>query len=150
MILGLRCSNKDFAYAIMEGTRAKPTLLAEDLIAFPKGFSRVQSVTWFSHELDAIMDRHPCSKIVIKAFEGRARNNTFVERVEHETVAYFAAARKGIKSVVRKMKSTTAKDFGLKGRGRYLATLDKSPIPDFDSKNEKVQEAILAAWSSLG
>jgi hypothetical protein len=34
-----------------------------------------------------------------------------------------AASQKGIRSVVRKAKSTIAKDLGLKGRGKYLATL---------------------------
>lgn len=149
MVLGLRCSSKDYAFAILDGKKITPKLIARALVPFPKGFSRVQSVVWFLHELDTLLGQHNCSHIVMKAFEGMTRNSSFVERVEHETVAYFAASKKGIGSVTRKVKSTIAKDLGLKGRGKYLATLDTSPIAEFSDFDDKVQEAILVAWSGL-
>ena len=149
MILGLRCSNKDYAFAVLDGKKAAPKLVSQGLVAFPKGFSRIQSVVWFLYELDSLLNKHPCSQILMKAFEGMARNNSFVDRIEHEAVAYFAANRKGIKLVTRKVKNTIAKDLGLKGRGRYLATLDTSSIADFTQLDEKIQEAVLSAWSGL-
>jgi hypothetical protein len=149
MILGLRCSTKDYAYAILDGKKAAPKVIGRALVHFPKGFSRLQSVVWFSQELDALLGQHSCSLIVMKAFEGMTRNSSFVERIEHETVAYFAAAKRGIKSVTRKRKSTIARDFGLKGSGKYLATLDTSSIDDFSFVDDKIQEAILVAWSDL-
>jgi hypothetical protein len=149
MILGLRCSNKDYAFAVLDGKQAVPKLIVQGLVAFPKGVSRIQSVVWFSHELDTLLNEHPCSQILMKAFEGMTRNSSFVDRVEHETVAYFSANRKGIKLVARKVKSTIAKDLRLKGRGRYLATLDTSSITDFALLDDKVQEAVLTAWSGL-
>ena len=52
--------------------------------------------------------------------------------------------------IFRKVKSTIAKDLGLKGRGHYLQTeLDTSVIPGFGSKSEKEKDAILAGWSEL-
>lgn len=150
MILGLRCSSKDYAFAVLDGTRAKPTLVVSGLVAFPKGFSRVQSVHWFYQELLTILNAHPCTLIVVKGFEGMSRDRFFVERVEHESAAYLAASHRGIKSVLRKVKSTIAKDLGLKGRARYLSTtLDTSLIVDYDTLAEKTQDAILAAWSGL-
>jgi hypothetical protein len=149
VILGLRCSSRDYAFAVLDGKRGTPKLIAQGLVVFPKGFSRIQSVVWFSHELDSLLDRHDCSQILMKAFEGMTRDRSFVDRVEHETVAYFAAQRKGIKSVSRKVKSTIAKDLGLKGRGRYLATLNTSAMAGFSEFKDKVQEAILVAWSGL-
>ena len=149
MILGLRCSTKDYAFAVLDGKRTAPKLVAHGFVPFPKSFSRVQSVVWFSQELDTLLGKHDCSHIVMKAFEGKARGNPFVERIEHETAAYFSASKKGIRSVARKVKSTIAKDLGLKGRGKYLATLDTSAIPAFSQLDEKLQDAILAAWSAL-
>lgn len=149
MILGLRCSSKDYAFAVLDGKRTEPKLVAHGLVAFPKSYSRLQSISWFSQELDALLGKHSCSQIVMKAFEGKARNSSFVERIEHETAAYFAASKKGIRLVARKVKSTIAKDLGLKGRARYLATLDTSSIPGFQNLDEKTQDAILAAWSEL-
>lgn len=149
MILGLRCSSKDYAFAILDGQKSKPTVVAHGFVSFPKGFSAVQRAAWFLQELNGILDGHNCDAIVLKAFEGRARDNSFVERVEHESMAYLAASRKGIKSVVRKVKSTTAKDLGFKGRGKYLASADTSHFPNFASYDQKVQEALLVGWSSL-
>lgn len=150
MILGLRCSAKDYAFAILDGTKAAPVLVAHGLVAYPKGFSRVQSANWFLQELTMLLDTHSCGAIVIKGFEGLTKGNAFVERVENEAVAYLAAFRKGIKSVVRKVKSTIAKDLGLKGRAKYLSsTLDTTVINDYAALDEKIQDAVLAGWSGL-
>jgi len=50
---------------------------------------------------------------------------------------------------MRQVKSTMAKDLGFKGRGRYLATLDTSAIASFTQLDDKIQEAVLVAWSGL-
>jgi hypothetical protein len=149
MILGLRCSSKDYAFAVLNGKRTHPQVADQGHIPFPVGYSRVQAITWFYHELNGVLDRHSCSQIVLKAFEGMVRNASFVERIEHEAVAYLSAHGKGIRLVTRKVKSTIAKDMGLKGRGKYLATLDTSAIANFNDLPDKVQEAVLAAWSAL-
>jgi hypothetical protein len=51
--------------------------------------------------------------------------------------------------VYRKTKPTIAKDLGLKGKGKYLDTLDCSVFPDYDNEKEKIKEAILVAWSCI-
>ena len=133
MILGLRCSSTDYAYAVLDGTKAKPTLVSSGHVTFPRGYSRQQCVNWFLQELLTILGANPCNAIIIKGFEGRKRDNSFVARVEHETAAYIAAHENGIKSVLRKVKSTIAKDLGLKGRARYLSTtLDTSVVEGYD------------------
>jgi hypothetical protein len=149
MILGLRCSSKDYAFAVIGGTKGAPTVAETGHVQFPKGFSRVQCMGWFCQELEALLAKHSCTLIAIKGFEGRTRDKSFVERVEHESAAYIAAGRKGIKGVVRKVKSTMAKDLGLKGRAHYLPTLDTTGVPGFDALDEKTQEAVLVAWSEL-
>jgi hypothetical protein len=71
-------------------------------------------------------------------------------RIENEAMIFLAAESFGIKQIVRKTKPTIAKDLGLKGKGKYLSThLDTIIFPTFDKETIKLQEAILAAWSSM-
>ena len=63
---------------------------------------------------------------------------------------FLLSAKLGINEIESKVKSTIAKDLGLKGKGKYLDTkLDTSCIDNFDKFPKKEQEAILVAWSCL-
>ena len=63
---------------------------------------------------------------------------------------YVAGGTEGMNAIFKKLKSTIAKDLGLKGRAHYLQTsLDTSVIPGFGGRGGKEQEAILAGWSEL-
>ena len=37
-ILGLRCSNSDYAYAVVDGTAASPKVIDEKLVIYPKDY----------------------------------------------------------------------------------------------------------------
>lgn len=150
-ILGIRCSNKDYSFVILAGDSNNPTIEEKGNVRFPKGFSRSLCLKWFLQELEGILKRHDVRIIAIKGTEGlAARGKSFVERVENEAMIYLSAANLGIKNVYRKVKSTIAKDFGLKGKAKYLSTkLDCSVFPTFDNEDNKTQEAILVAWSSM-
>ena len=92
---------------------------------------------------------HGINGIVIKGAEGlAARGRPFVERVEMEGVAQAAAAQEGIVIVPRKVKSTIAKDIGLKGKPKYLSTADMSAFPEFATYSSELQDAVLAAYSA--
>ena len=147
--LGFRCSNQAYTYALLAGSREQPDLVATDSIRFPQGFSRQQSLRWFLHEIEALLDQFPVDIVVVKEFEGQKRDKSFVARVEHEAMIYVATANCGITGVFKKRNCTIAKDLGLKGRARYLSSLDTSAIPDFDSLPAKAREAVLSAWSEL-
>ena len=147
-LLGIRCSTKDYAFAIIEGTKSHPIVRRAALIPFPKSYSRPQALHWFLQEIDELLRSADFAGVLLKGFEGRTRDKSFVERVEHEGVAQLAAAARNLEAR-RKISSTIAKDLGLKGRKHYLETLDTSPIPDFEGQPERVQEAILVAWSAL-
>ena len=150
-VLGLRCSNKDYAYAVLQGLKKKPELIENGIVKFPQTCTRVQNIGWFRQEIEDKIARFSISALVIKSAEGLAtRGAQFVERVEHEAAAMMAACSKGMRKVPKKVKSTIAKDLGLKGKAAYLATkLDTSVIENFTSFPEKIKEAILVAWSEL-
>lgn len=149
-VLGIRCSNTDFTYAVLAGTRDIPQVLALKSLALPNGYPRPQALKWVVQEADAIIKKNTIECIVIKRYEGRSKGNDYEARVEAEGAVAIAAADNGIRVVLKKQKSTIAKDLGLKGRARYLTTaLDTSPISDFGNLSEKKKDAVLAAWSAL-
>ncbi|MCX2982712.1 hypothetical protein EYC98_17760 [Halieaceae bacterium IMCC14734] len=149
--LGLRFSNSDYTFAVMDSTKASPNIVELSTVVCPKGFHRSQTLKWLVQEIDGIFARHEGISIVtIKRFEGRSKGNTFEERVENEATAYIAAANVGLKAVYKKMGSTLAKDLGLKGKAKLLKTeLDTSMIPNFSDYGDKEKDAILSAWSEL-
>ncbi|HLN32629.1 MAG TPA: hypothetical protein VK395_33175 [Gemmataceae bacterium] len=148
-VLGVRCSNKDFTYAVLSGTKKSPVQETLYAVAFPKGYAKPQSLRWLLLEIDGLITKHQIKSIVIKSSEGMTRGKAFADRVQHEAAVQIAGATRGLKAVFEKVKSTMAKDLGQKGRAHYLAQLDTSNFPDYDSHSEKEQEAILAAWSGL-
>jgi hypothetical protein len=149
-ILGLRCSNADYSFAILSGTLAAPVLEASGTISAPKGYSKPQLLKWFFQELQGLHARYAPKCIVMKGSEGMAaRGGSFVERVELEAMVFYAGAELGIKPIHKKVKSQIAKGLGQKGNAKYLERVDKSVIDAFDGLSPKLQEAVLAAWSEL-
>ena len=150
MILGFRCSNSDITYAVLDGTREAPTIVAVETLSTPKGFTRRRCLRWVLNEADVLIKRHSVVRVVLKKHEGRQASSAYEHRVEHEAAIMIASEDNGLEPCVKKGKSTIAKDLGLKGKGQYLATkLDTSPIDGFDGLSSKKQEAVQIAWSSL-
>ena len=149
-ILGLRCSNGDYSFAVLSGSLDSPTVDDSGTIHAPKGFSRPQLLKWFFQELQDLHARHGIRCIVMKGSEGMAnRGGSFIERIELEAMAFYAGAELGIRPVHRKVKSQIAKGLGQKGKAKYLERVDTSVIDSFAQLSPKVQEAVLAAWSEL-
>lgn len=150
--IGIRCSNTDFSYAILSGKKSGPKLETFDTIFFPKGYTRPQALKWFLLELEELSKKYGSLSVwAIKGTEAIAtKGKEFVERVENEAMVFLHAGNTGSSRVIRKVKSTIAKDLGLTGKASALKTdLDTSIIPEFRDATEKAKEAILIAWSEL-
>lgn len=150
-LLAVRCSNTDFAYAVIEGTKQSPTVVESDLTGYPKGSEEHVLFHWFHQEIMGLIGNHSPDGVAVKAAETMVKRTRSLEiRIRVEGIALMSAAEAGCDTAHRKVKSTIAKDLGMKGKGKYLETkLDTSPIADFDSYNTKQQEAILVGWSCL-
>ncbi len=150
-ILGVRCSNTDFSFAAVSGTRADPVLHCVGTHPIPKGYAIPDALKWLLQELETLGAKHKISHWVIKGAEPMAtRDKTFVSRVEFEAMVSLAAANSGSVNVVRKVKRTIAKDLGLPGKVKALKSdLDISLISGLDQMSEKQFEAVVAAWSAL-
>ena len=148
-VLGVRCSNKNYSFAVLKGNKDSPELADTGGGPFPPSFTAPYSLKWFYQEIDALLAKHDVEKIVVKSFEGRFRDKNFERRVEHEAVIWLAGANRGLKALFKKTYSTIAKDLGFKGRKHYLKDLDTSPLLEFESYSQELQDAIYAAWSEL-
>jgi hypothetical protein len=150
MILGIRCSNLDFCFVILEGTKKSPVIHSHELVLYPKGFKKPASLKWMVDELRGILAKYDIERIVMKGPEPMAKKKSqLIERIEYETAVYIACAQEGKKAVFKKVKCTIAKDLGLKGQAKYLANLDTTVMDGFGELSDKGQEAALAAWTEL-
>lgn len=151
MIIGVRCSNADYSFALLKGKKGAPQIADIKSASFPKGYTRANTLRWLYQEVEDYLSKHKgISRIVVKGAEPMAqKGGAYGERVEGEAILFLAAANNGI-TAVRKVKPTIAKDLGLAGRAKALEEdLDTTAIPDFSTYSTKEQEAVLAAWSDL-
>jgi len=100
-------------------------------------------------EIEALLKANEVGLVIIRQFEGRAKGTAYEDRVEAEAAVAIAAGNAGIRTVHKKRQGSLAKDLGLKGRARYLKTMDKSQLAGYVDMADKLQEAALCAWSAL-
>ncbi len=150
MILGVRCSNKEFSYAVVEGSKNSPTVVSSGTISFPKNFIRGREHRWFLQEIENLIAKNSINMIVLKRFEGKFKGgNSYEKRVELEGIVFLAGGNHDI-PVFKKMNITIAKEIFGKGKADYLKTkLDASKIESYDDYKKYEQEAILCGWSEL-
>lgn len=150
-ILGIRCSNTDFTYSVIEKDKHNPKAVHETASKkFPKGYGTAEVANWLHQEIEGIVEQHHINAIGIKGAEPMGmKGKNYGLRMEKEGIIISAAAQKGIKFITRKTKGAIAKDLGQKGRSKYIANLDTSWITNFEKQNAKTQESILVAWSMI-
>ncbi|SMD46368.1 hypothetical protein SAMN00777080_5053 [Aquiflexum balticum DSM 16537] len=150
-ILGIRCSSKEFSFAIIAGKQDSSKLLESGTIAFPKGYSDSDCLKWFYQEIGGLIAKHKIGGIGVKGAEPMAmKGKAYGARMEKEGMIFLQASQNGIKYAKRKVKGTIAKDLGLKGKGKYIETkADFSSIPEYEKSNGNIQEAIQIGVSML-
>jgi len=151
IVFGIRCSNTDYTCCILEGDADFPQMKVLHHIDFPQDYGEAEALRWFYQEMQGLFKEYAIDAVGVKRAETNVKRSNALElRIQNEAIVSLAAVEQGCTSVCRKVKSTIAKDLGLKGRSRYLNTeLDTSSIPEFDNYSKKEQEAILAAWSCM-
>lgn len=150
-VMGVRCSNSDYAYCILSGSRESPVVEETKKVSFPKGYNEAEVLQWLHQEMRAVFSKHKCNAIGIKKAETNVvRSNALETRIQSDAIVSLAAAEAGCLAIFRKVKSTIAKDLGLKGKGKYLETkLDASAIAGFHGYSREIKEAILVGWSCM-
>ncbi len=148
-ILGIRCTNKQFAYAILDGAKTGPTVLEAKIINCPASTKRPSCIFWIFTETQSLIDKYGIELIVIKKNEGRTYSGSIEERIEHEAAVILAGHSKGIKGIFKKGIRTILVDLDLKGKHSELEKLDTSSIPNYDKSTQHLKDAYLSAWSEL-
>ncbi len=151
-IVGIRCSNTDYAYCALSGDFGSPHIDDVKQVPYPKAYSEAEILKWLFQEFTALFSGYKPEKAGIKRAETNVkRSNSLEFRIQAEAIVSLAAAEVGCMSVERKVNATIAKGLRLKGKAKYLqTTLDTSPIEHFERYSVKEKEAILAAWSCMG
>lgn len=148
--LGLRASNRECAIALIEGSRDDPRIVTTKKVVVPEGYADTESSRWLYQELLEVFNAHQPNVAAVKRPElSVKRSNALELRIGFEHIAMLAAAECGCTMAFRKVKSTIAKDLGLKGKGKYLKALDTSKVDGYDQLPPMTQEAVLVAWSCL-
>ena len=78
-IVGIRCSNTDFACAILKGTQDDPQLISCIVTSFPKGYEEHSLLHWFYQEIAGILTANASDGIAIKAAETMVKRSTSLE-----------------------------------------------------------------------
>jgi len=150
-VLGIRMSNSDFTFSVLGGTKEKPQLLVSKTLPLPSDYSPQDKFNWLFLEVKKVIREEKIMGVVIKGAESMVRRSNSLDfRVGLEAIVYLAALKCSVKNITKKVKSTIAKDLGLKGKAKYLSTkLNTELIDNFNNKSSKIQEAALAAWTIL-
>jgi len=148
-ILGLRCSPSEFSYSIIEGNQRTHKLIHSGRIKNPSGYNHCDLLKWFYHEIGELITKYKIYAIGVKGTEPMGmKGQSYGERMELEAMIFLQASMSGIKYAKRKVNATIAKDLGLKGKGKYLATgFDYSAITNFSEMSVHLQEATQVALS---
>lgn len=135
----------------MNGKQESASLVESGTITFPKGYTEAETQKWLSQEIEGIIKKHNVYGIGIKGVEPMAmKGRSYGERMEKEGIFFLQAALCGVKYIKRKVKSTIAKDLGMKGKGKYLETkADFTKIVGYEKANKNTQESIQVALSML-
>jgi hypothetical protein len=96
MVLGLRCSNTDYYYALLSGTKATPVLEDHGLINYPRGTKEPAALEWMFEEIRDRLRRSQIEKVVLKGAEpGAMRTAPLLDRVQYEAAVFIACAEAG-------------------------------------------------------
>lgn len=151
IILGLRCSPSEFSFSVMEGTLKSHMLVATGRIKYPTGYNHCELLRWLHNEIGGLIGKYQVNGIGVKGTEAMGmKGKSYGERMELEAMIFLQAIQHGIKYAKRKVKSTIAKDIGLKGKGKYLTDgFDYFSIDNFSKMSQHLQEATQVALSML-
>lgn len=74
MILGIRCSNADYSFALLKGKKGAPQVVNVESVSFPKGYIRANTLRWLYQEVEDHLSRHEgISNFVTKGAESMAQ-----------------------------------------------------------------------------
>jgi hypothetical protein len=68
-VLGIRCSLKDFSFAVMKGSQKDSSLIDSGAIKYPTGYNEADKMKWFYQEIGELLTKYKINGIGIKGVE---------------------------------------------------------------------------------
>jgi hypothetical protein len=147
-VIGFRCWPDGFAYVVLDGTQAAPTVVAKARLKFPTDTPWSHSLAWARRQLEEILRQFPSSAAAVKTQEPAAQHKSLpraeVEGVIKEAVFSFSA----VECTTRMKIQLRAAIRDFKEPARYIErALEPRGLAELQHAN--FEEAGLAALSML-
>jgi Holliday junction resolvasome RuvABC endonuclease subunit len=147
-VLGFRCETKEVWWALLEGDRSDPRIVARDRIRIPQNLTRPRELAELRKELrDLLRTRTPIA-VAYKKTEGNAQRFA-ARRIEAEAVLQEVAAAQGVPTIEAAVKRQLKTRVAVAGDARYVGRAADSQFPGETFSTEAEKEAVLAAWGVL-
>lgn len=149
--LGLRFTNKEYTYAVMNGKFDTAAILSKESFQFPRNYSRPKALVWLYKELTSLITTKNVSHIRIKGMEPLAAKNGLaaIHRLENEALVYLIAGQLGIDNIERVVDATVASKLRLTGAGKRSQSYRCCEEMFGDGMDDKTKDAVLAVWAKM-
>jgi hypothetical protein len=148
--LGLRAEARQVHWAVVEGTRPEPILVAHDKAAAPVDADEAPSLSWYRNRILYILDKYQPSAAGVRFPEpfaqGRTKEGT-KRRLRIEGVLLEAIDSRGLRLTTGALATISAK-LGTKQAKKYIDSGELRGL-DLSDVSPLAREAILIAVAAL-
>jgi hypothetical protein len=149
MVIGFRSFTDGFAYVILNGTQAAPSVVAKDRVVLPKNQTWAASLSWVRKQLREIIQANSPTGACIKTVEPMAKKKS-IERLHIEAVIIEYLHSSKEVDCCRRIKSQLKRDIkGFNDAARYIERVLSNSESLQELNTPQFQEATLAAVSEL-
>lgn len=149
-VLGIRAVPDGFYWAVVEGDRAAPILVASDKALFPASYAEPASLSWCRDRLHHLIDSYDPGCVAIRLPEAYARaasTDSARRRNRAEGVLIEGANAKALRVHMAAM-ATMSKNLGVKSAKLLLSDKSLRGL-EWSGRNDNVKEAIMVAVCAL-
>lgn len=148
--IGIRAEPSGFTWAVVEGTRERPILVAVDTASAPDSYEEPDSLKWSRARLATLVKQYDATAVALRLPESHGRHG-YTEadgrRSRLEGVLMELGAANGLAVVAGNLKTVGTRQGVAKPKDE-LASEDLRGL-DWSTLNVKKREAVFAAASAL-
>lgn len=147
--LGVRVEPSRIHWAVVEGSRQLPTLLAADDATAPVQWEEAKALSWYRDRVLHIIGQYHPDTVAVRYEEPKARSagNATKRRARIEGVVLEAADSKALRIMTGAL-VTISSNLNTKSAKNYLKQEDFRGL-DWSKQNDYRREAIMVAVSAL-
>lgn len=148
-VMGLRAGTKELAWAVLEGTRAAPSLCEADRIKIPKTYDQSAALRHVRERVGQLIQQHGVRRVVLKEMEANAKSNRNQwPRLRMEGVCIEVAASADTEPESLAWPAISSRIGAESSKGDYAAS-DEFRGVDLSGRKPDEREAVYAAAAVL-